>query len=319
MRMKEPADRIGNALVVGGLVAAGGLFAGPLGAGAGALAAAAILKESHVIAETQMSQKYRDVIDTEKVVFDAGAKVESCAGVPALDDIPILDRSKWLKVPSVICVYIDMKDSTKLSMAAKEKDVASAFQLYTGTAVRLLNAFGSKYIDVRGDGAFGLFDAGQEYTALVAAVTFKTFANTVAIPAIETRTNVRVGSHIGIDQSSVLVRRVGMRQTEDRYDRQNEVWAGRPVNMAAKLAGMTADDELRVSKRFYDKLDDEKARNSCGCGADGKKGALWEKVDVSAEGRFDFDTAYRLLSSWCTKHGKEFMEALLARDQEGKK
>ena len=137
--------------------------------------------------------------------------------MPPLDDIPILDRNKWLKLPSVICVYIDMK---------------------------------------------------------------------------------------------------GMRQTEDRYDRQNEVWAGRPVNMAAKLASLTADDQLLVSERFHSKLTDEKARSACACSGGA---SLWEKVDVSAPpGRFDFTTAYRLVANWCQKHGKEFMEALLACD-EGKK
>lgn len=316
MRPKPARNHFGDIVAVGGLTAAGGLLGGPLGATLGAAAAAALLKERNVIAETQMSEKCREVIDAEKKVFDAGAKVEKTSAIPALDAIPLIDRSKWLKVPSVICVYIDMKDSTKLSVDAKEKDVASAFQLYTGTAVRLLNALDAKYIDVRGDGAFGLFDEGQEYTALVAAVTFKTFANTVAVPSIESRTGVRVGSHVAIDQSSLLVRRVGMRESEDRYDRQNEVWAGRPVNMAAKLASLTADDELLVSKRYFDELKDEKSTTSCGCGADGKKTSLWSKVDVSADGRFDFDTAYKLSSSWCSKHGKEFMEALLDLDKE---
>lgn len=311
MREKARPDRLGNALVAGSFIAVGGLVGGPAGAGAGGLLAAAILGDKHVLTETQMCAKYREIIAAEKAVFDAGAKVERSAGVPALEDIPIQDRSKWIKVPSVICVFIDMKDSTKLAVGASEKKVASAFQLYTGTAVRLLNAFGSKYIDVRGDGAFGLFNSGDEYTALVAAVTFKTFATTVAIPSIEEQTGVRVGSHIGIDQSSVLVRRVGMRETEERYDRQNEVWAGRPVNMAAKLASLTSDDELLVSKRYHEKLIDEKSQKSCGCGADGKKSPLWTEVDVSSSGRFDFGKAYRLSSIWCQKHGKEYMEALL--------
>lgn len=266
------------------------------------------------IADTQMSDKYREVIATEKKIFDDRANVAKVDAIPGLDDIPLIDRSRWLKVPSLICVYIDMKDSTKLSVSAKEEDVASAFQLYTGTAVRLLNALDAKYIDVRGDGAFGLFDEGQEYTALVAAVTFKTFASTVAIPAIKDRTSVRVGSHIGIDQCSVLVRRVGMRQSGERYDRQNEVWAGRPVNMAAKLASLTPDDEILVSKRFFERLEDDRALKSCDCG--GRKASLWSTMNVADEGRFDFDTAYQLSSSWCSQHGKEFMEALLKLDKD---
>lgn len=265
-----------------------------------------------MIADKQMPQKYRDLIDEEKSVFDKGASVETCKKLPATDAIPLVDRTAWVRVPGVICVYIDMKDSTKLAVGGSATDTASAFQLFTGTAVRLLNSFDAPYIDVRGDGAFALFDAGQEYRALAAAVTFKTFAHLVAIPAIEKRCAVKVGSHIGIDQKGVLVRRVGLKRTADRDDRQNEVWAGKPVNMAAKLASMSEDNELFVSDRFYDKITDDKARNSCGCGTeDRKKVPLWSAVDVTRAGKFDFKTAYKLTSYWCKDHGKEFTDELL--------
>lgn len=266
-----------------------------------------------MISDTQMSQKYIDVIAEEKKIFDAGAIVDDAKQIPSTDTIPLDDRQAWVRVPGVICVYIDMKDSTKLAVGGSAKATASAFQLYTGTAVRLLNAFDAPYIDVRGDGAFALFNSGQEYRALAAAVTFKTFASLEAIPAIEKRSGVRVGSHIGIDQKGVLVRRVGLRRTSARDDRQNEVWAGKPVNMAAKLASLTEDNQLYVSNRFYERISDDKARKSCGCGdAEKKKKSLWTEVDISRTGKFDFKTAYKLSSIWCNEHGKEFMEALLS-------
>jgi class 3 adenylate cyclase len=313
VRPRPKLEPFAEVIGAAGLMVAGAVLAGPLGFGVGAAIAAKLMGGSKMIGEAQMLEKFRSVISAEHDVYKTGAKIDTASGIPALDDIPIQDRNKWVRIPSVICVYIDMKDSTKLASAAKEKDIASAFQLYTGTAVRLLNAGGAKYIDVRGDGAFGLFDAGEEYLAFVAAVAFKTFANTVAVPSIEERTGIKVGSHIGIDQASVLVRRVGMRETEERYDRQNEVWAGKPVNMAAKLAGLTGDDELIASPRFYANVDHEKARKSCGCGGDGsgKVVALWQEIEVPMN-RFDFAKAHKLRSSWCEKHGTEFMEALLA-------
>lgn len=313
MQAKRPTNTDWEGIVgTGSLAALGGVAAGPLGAIAGALVGAALAEGKPVIAETQMSQKYRELIQDEKKVFDDGASVTNLKKLPAIDDIPLLDRNEWVRVPGVICVFIDMKDSTKLTVGGGAKGTASAFQLYTGTAVRLLNAFEAPYIDVRGDGAFGLFDAGQEYRALVAAVTFKTFARRIAIPAIEARCGVKVGSHIGIDQKGVLVRRVGLRRTADRDDRQNEVWAGKPVNMAAKLASVSDDDELLVSKRFYDQVTDEKARLSCGCGdTSGRNAGLWTEVDVSSFNKFDFSTAFKLESHWCKDHGKEYMEALL--------
>lgn len=320
MRAKRPSkpgilDHIAAGVVTatGGLVGAAlsGGVGGLAGLGVGAAAAQKMFGETTVITEKQMAQKYRDLIEAEKKVFDTGATVKTAETVPPVADIPLVDRSRWLRIPSVICVYIDMKDSTQLAAEAKPSAVASAFQLYTATAVRLLNAFGSPYIDVRGDGAFGLFDAGQEYVALCAAITFKTFASTVAVPAIEKRCGVRVGSHIGIDQGLVLVRRVGLRETDDRSDRQNEVWAGKPVNMAAKLAGMSADDEVLASKRFFSRIGDDRARLSCGCDTNGVRHELWNEVDVSVQKRFDFGTAYRLETGWCPVHGAEFMDALL--------
>lgn len=324
MRVKRPTkpgvlDAIagGVVTVAGGVVGAavsGGVGLG-VGLGVGAATAKKMFGENTVIGEKQMAQRYRDLIDAEKKVFDAGATVKTADTLPPIADIPLADRSKWIRIPSVICVYIDMKDSTKLAADAAPAEVASAFQLYTGTAVRLLNEFGSPYIDVRGDGAFGLFDAGQEYVALCAAIAFKTFASTVAIPAIAKRCGVTVGSHIGIDQGLVLVRRVGFRETDERNDRQNEVWAGKPVNMAAKLAGVSADDELLVSKRFYSRIGDDRVRLSCGCDSEGVRHGLWKEVDVSVHNRFDFTTAYRLETSWCPTHGAEYMEGLLRLNQ----
>jgi class 3 adenylate cyclase len=201
-----------------------------------------------------------------------------------------------------------MMGSTKLSAETQDRSTAGAYQLYTGTAVRLFHAF-----EVRGDGAFALFNRDQTYRALAAAVTFKTFAREIFVPRIKELTGIEAGSHIGIDRKTVLVRRIGLRRAQGRTDRQNEVWAGKPVNMAAKLASMTEHDELLASERFFRNLKDERALKTCGC-PDGIKEDLWTEKDLSEDSRFDFDKAYSLRSQWCSKHGKEYCEAILALD-----
>ncbi|GAH02494.1 unnamed protein product, partial [marine sediment metagenome] len=163
------------------------------------------------------------------------------------------------------------------------------------------------------DGVFTLFDQDQPYTALAAAVTFKTFAKEVFVPKIKERTGISVGSHIGIDQKAVLVRKIGLRRHDSRTDRQNEVWAGKPVNMAAKLASISYDGELLASDRYFSKLKDKHALYSCGC-PDGVNKSLWEEKDLTDDSRFDFDTAYSLTSKWCSKHGREYCEFILALD-----
>lgn len=264
-----------------------------------------------MIGDSQMPQKYRDVITEQIDIYKLGRSITHENSIPDTTQIPIENPKHWLRIPSVICVYVDMLDSTKLNAEAHDKSTAGAFQLFTGTAVRLFSAFESPYIDVRGDGAFALFDESQHYRAIAAAVTFKTFSQEEFAHRISNDTGISIGCHIGIDQNTVLVRKLGFKRDGGRTDRQNEVWAGKPVSMAAKLASLSEDGQLIVSDRFFEKIDNELVRLSCGC-PHGSKADLWESIDLSADDRFDFDFGYALKSQWCSEHGAEYCEAILA-------
>ncbi len=206
-----------------------------------------------------------------------------------------------------------MLGSTKLSAQKYDKTTARAYRLFTGTAVHLFSEFESPYIDLKGDGVFALFDSGQAHRALAAAVTFKTFAKEEFTPRVRKQTDVMVGCHIGIDQKTVLVRKLGFKRYRGRTDRQNEVWAGRPVNMASKLASMSKDNELIASERFYLNIKSEKALKSCGCPS-GTKVHLWSELDVDSDKKFDFSKAYLLKSCWCSIHGSEYCDEILKAD-----
>lgn len=267
--------------------------------------------------ELQIPENLREVIENEVDGYGEGAKIEELDTIPDTPNIPIEDPQEWLRVPNVICVYVDMQNSTRLSATNYDRSTASAYRLFTRTAVRLFNEIDVPYIDVRGDGVFALFNEDQPYTAVAAAVTFKTFASEDFAPRVRDRTGVDVGSHLGIDQNTVLVRKMGLKRYKDRTDRQNEVWAGRPVNMAAKLASLSDHDELLVSGRFFENLDDPHVLYSCGCDGKGNKidkKYLWDEVSLEDDDRFDFDTAHRLESKWCSVHGKSYCEEILSLD-----
>lgn len=270
-----------------------------------------------MITDEQMPLRFREVIEQQASVYDNGSSIQVMNSIPDTSCIPLQDLSHWLRIPDVICVYVDMMGSTRLSATVQDRSTADAYHLYTGTAVRLLSEFRSPYIDVRGDGVFALFDQDKPYTALAAAVTFKTFAKEVCVPRIREKTAVEVGSHIGIDQKTVLVRKVGLKRYDSRTDRQNEVWAGKPVSMAAKLASLSDNDELLASSRFFSNLKDEHVLFSCGCSdghPDGTKTYLWSERDLSQDQRFDFQVAYSLKTNWCRIHGREYCEAILGLD-----
>jgi class 3 adenylate cyclase len=266
-----------------------------------------------MIGGDQVPERFRNVIAEQIAIYGQGRSITNTNHIPDTSEIPLENPRHWLKVPDVICIFVDMLGSTKLGATTHDRGTAGAFQLFTGSAVRLFNEFESPYIDVRGDGVFALFNSNQLYRSLAAAVTFKTFSEEEFGPRIQSDTGIQVGCHIGIDQKTVLVRKLGLKRYGGRTDRQNEVWAGKPVNMAAKLASLTADKQLLASDRFFCRLTDDRAVLSCGCPS-GAKGELWREVDLAADDKFDFDKAFLLGTKWCRRHGREFCEALLALD-----
>ena len=111
----------------------------------------------------------------------------------------------------------------------------------------------------------------------------------------------------------------------------NEVWAGTPVSMVAKLSGVVGPNEVAVSERvFSDYQRSAKIRQrvllwSCGCRG-GIRGSgldlpaeraeyLWQSTPTPANLGLDFDQVHRLRKPWCPTHGAEFCEALVTRQR----
>ncbi|MEX1261814.1 MAG: adenylate/guanylate cyclase domain-containing protein [Balneolaceae bacterium] len=266
-----------------------------------------------MIEEAQMPSKYREVIDKQVKIFKEGSTVQDRTKIPDTKDIPIENPKHWLKIPDVICLFVDMKGSTKLSASNYDKSTAAAFQLFTRTAVRLFDKFESPYIDIKGDGVMALFNHDEPYKAVAAAITFRTFANNVYTPIIQKKTDLEIKSHIGIDQKTVLVRKIGLKKHDGRTDRQNELWAGKPVNMASKLASHSNGEEILVSDRFFKNIKNDLVLKSCGC-PEGSVESLWKEVDLSKDDKFDFNSAYSCKSFWCAEHGEQYFDSILKLD-----
>ncbi len=267
-----------------------------------------------MIKATQLPERFRAVINDQIEVHKKSRTVQQRNEIPDTPEIPLDDKRHWLKIPNIICVFVDMLGSTRLSASTHDSKTAGAYQLFADTAVRLFDKFEAPYIDVRGDGVFALFNSNQPYRAFASAVTFKTFVKEEFVDRIKADTGVQLGVHIGIDQKTVLVKKLGMRRFAKRTDRQNEVWAGKPVNMAAKLASLTSDGEMLVSGRYFQKIPHEKTRQSCGC-PNGVKVTLWSERALTNDSRFDFEKAFSLTSNWCGTHGAQYCEDILALDK----
>ena len=265
-----------------------------------------------MIGKNQIPEKFRDTIDGQLKKFKKPTFTKEMSTIPNVDDIPTEQSTKWLKITDIICVFVDMKNSTKFSASHHAATTGRVYSLFTGTAVRLFKQFGASYIDIKGDGVFALFNSNQVHTALASAITFKTFIKEEFTTKVINKTRVDTGVHIGIDQATLLVSKIGLRKNKSRGDMHNEVWAGKAVNMAAKLSSLSCNNEIHVSSRFYSHIKCQKAIYSCTCK---KPVKLWSAVDIADDDRFSFDTAYVLNSCWCKTHGSEYLNEIIAADK----
>jgi len=264
-----------------------------------------------MIGKDQLPESIRDIINRQVEKFKIRVFTEEIDEIPNVDDIPGEGSAKWLKINNVICVYVDMKNSTKLSASHHAGTTARAYTLFTGTAIRLFKEFGASYIDIKGDGVFALFNQDKVHAAFASAVTFKTFIKEEFTPKVANKTQVDTGVHIGIHQATLLVSKIGLRKSASRGDMHNEVWAGKTVNMASKLASLSESNEIHVSDKYYSKLKSNKALYSCECD---DPVLLWEEVDITNDDKFSFNKAMVLRSVWCKKHGAAYLTEIVNAD-----
>jgi class 3 adenylate cyclase len=209
---------------------------------------------------------------------------------------------------NVVAVSADLKNSTSLSV--KDRYAQTSARLYeaaTGSAVRLMTKFDPQFLDIQGDGIFGLFHGERAYErALCAAITLKSFSQRSLEPQIEelfAKEFPDTGFKVGIASGVLVAKKVGVRGTNE------PVWAGKPVNYAVKCAGKADRHQLIATAPVFEKFDDnDYVTHSCGC-PNGTPYELWSDTEVEKLGKHS--SCKLLLSGWCTTHGDEFCNAIL--------
>ena len=235
------------------------------------------------------------------------------------------NKGVWYQIPQVTAVFADLKRSTELSAENSPRVAARAYTYFIRAMAVILDRFEARYVDIQGDGIFGLFSGkDSRFLAAACAITMRTeVEREVAVRFEEdTSTDWDLTAGVGIDHGTLLVRRLGLRGTK-----QNEVWAGKPVNMSAKLSSLAGSDHVVVSDRVFrqyqgaSKLRIRALLWTCGCDGDtqgsgldapaGQTTYLWEKEAVSEDLGLDFQYFHRLKSKWCETHGPEFCETII--------
>jgi class 3 adenylate cyclase len=261
----------------------------------------------------------QDLLDTltesTKTELACTPTVEDWNGTLDVASLPITIR-KWIKVPDIVTVVADLKNSTKLGTGKQAASTASIYQAATGGVVQTFDQFDADFIQIQGDGAFALFWGNKRYErAMCAAITIRTLSDDLVErleskwPSIE-----ETGFKLGVASGRVLVKRIG---TPRNPAQQEPVWAGKPVNYAAKAAQSADRHQVIVTGSVWDKISgNDYLTISCGCDGYGNptnpSTIIWEdmtierlpEADPEREGR-------RLIAPWCKVHGPEFCAAIL--------
>ena len=275
----------------------------------------------------------------DEVVADVSSQLDAQAklGVQIRreDDVPEVGPTNggvWYQVPGVTAVFADLKGSTDLNANDGPKVAAYAYTYFIRAMAVIMDRFSAGYVDIQGDGVFGLFSGpSSQFQAVACAITMRTQMQR----DIAGRFQKSAGSDwvlsagVGIDHGTLLVRRLGLRGTK-----MNEVWAGNPVNMASKLSSLADPNQLVVSDRVFSLYENASRLRrrallwSCGCasgvigpGLDAPAGCttlLWEQEPTPSGLGFDFSRIHRLSPLWCRSHGPEFCEAIVTGRRPGK-
>jgi len=246
---------------------------------------------------------------TERVGSELSEAVEiaDVGGVPDVDDM-YHDKRTWKRVEDVVVVAADLRGSTKLNFERYANTSASLYEALCSNVVRCYSKFEPAFIDIQGDGFFGLFDGERRYErAICAGITIKTFSEQVLLPQVEEHRDERfpsTGLKVGMASGILVVKRVGIRGTNE------PVWAGKPVNWAFKAAQEAQANQLIATERVYKKFaENDYVTHSCDC--KDNPAPLWDFRQVSTLP--ETDAQCRLLeTTWCKHCGDLFCEAILA-------
>jgi hypothetical protein len=149
-------------------------------------------------------------------------KIEEINGIQEIEDEAYLEKPTWLGGDKqFVCLFIDLDDSSKHSFKKHPKTMAKIYDYFTQNIVDVLNhpIFGADYIDIKGDGAFGIFEGEKaSYKALYCAITFKTLFEQTISPKFSTEGEL-LSCKFGIHKDIILVRKLvkGGQETTMRF------------------------------------------------------------------------------------------------------
>lgn len=181
-------------------------------------------------------------------------------------------------------LYADLAESTSMVQNFKPWFSAEVYKAYLLCAARIVRAHEGVITAYDGDRIMAVF-IGKSKCSNAANVSLKInhACSEIIMPAIKRKypkTSFELKQVVGIDASSLLVARTGIRKHNDL------VWVGRAANYAAKLCSKSDEYATWITEEVYNRLN-EGAKLSRPSKEDMWESHYWEEREI---------TMYR--SSW---------------------
>lgn len=271
---------------------------------------------------TQIQNFIDDLREKSEKRFDE-FKIVKIKTLAEIADEAYLEKPTWLGGDSeFVCLFIDLDKSSKLSFKKHPQTMAKIYDYFTQNIVDILNhpTLGADYIDIKGDGAFGIFEGDKSsFKALYCAMTFKTLFEQNIKSKFSDQDSI-LNCKFGIHKDKILVRKIGKRGPRN----YNEVWAGRLVNNAAKLAGeaknlphqigLIPSIPILLSEKVYRDFEQNKQFGFYSC-CDGSGNSLSSQNPMFTEVSSPSDEVlgdkfYYTHVQWCKIHGDNYTDLI---------
>lgn len=245
--------------------------------------------------------------DRTKRKFEKQPSVVNKGDAFDVTNLPI-DKPEWHAIDDVVSVNFDLKSSTNLAKGRSPQSTASIYDAGVGGVVKILSEFDAQFVDIQGDGGFALFWGDLRYQrAVTSAITVRSFSVDFTNQLEKKWANATsTGFKVGVASGSLMAKRVGLPR---HLDLQEPVWAGNPVNYAAKAAQQAVDVMMNVTGSVWDAIsDNDYLTFSCDCST---PSLLWNSVTLE---KIPDDEKYgfSLDRQWCRTHGEEYCRQVLA-------
>ncbi len=174
----------------------------------------------------------------------------------------------WHRLSDVVAVVADMKSSTELEQGRTSASTASIYDAGMGGVASVFDRMDADFVDIQGDGAFGLFWGLSRYErAICAGITIRSFSKKFTEQLERKWPDApSTGFKVGLGSGSVLAKRVGLPR---HLDLQEPVWAGHPVNYGFKASQQQQNPDLVVAGSVWDIVKgNDYVAYSCGCNGD---------------------------------------------------